>query len=167
MNANLQRTRRFSIVGLIVAILAVGCRSTGVGEGATPEGDIGVTFLWEQKSPIEGELRAQLVQAGGIAETYTGRFFQITRESRLETLGPLWSAWNPNWIGWRYWGPEPQLTFVTHYTGEVVANLEGPDGQRMRCHFVLLKASSGMKGGGKGECQLASGLTIRTEFPPV
>lgn len=167
MNANVRRTIRFSIVGSAMAILAVGCRSTGVGEGATLEGDVGVTFLWEQKSPTEGELRAALVQSGGVIETYTGRFFQITRESRLETLGPLWAGWDPSWVGWRYWGPEPQLTFVTHYTGEVVANLESPDGDRMRCHFVLLKASSGMKGGGKGECQLASGLTIRAEFPPT
>jgi hypothetical protein len=78
----------------------------------------------------------------------------------------LWAGWYPSWVGWPYWGPEPQIAFITHYTGQVVSNLEGPNGQRMRCHFQLLRSSAGMKGGGKGECQLPSGETIKADFPP-
>jgi hypothetical protein len=57
-------------------------------------------------------------------------------------------------------------SFVAHYTGHVVANLSGPDGQRMRCQFRLLRSGQGMKGGGQGQCQLPSGETIHAEFPP-
>jgi hypothetical protein len=55
---------------------------------------------------------------------------------------------------------------VTHYTGHVLANLAGPDGKRIRCQFQLIRADEGMKGGGQGRCQLASGKTIRADFSP-
>ncbi len=153
-------------LGLLIAAVAAGCKSTGTGEGHSPQGNAHVTFQWEQSSPTSGNLRATLITRDGGPETYAGKFFQITQESQLETLAPLWAGWYPGWGGWTYWGPEPQVSFITHYTGEVVANLEGPNSQRMRCHFRLLRASAGMKGGGKGECQLPSGETIKAEFPP-
>jgi hypothetical protein len=154
------------LLGLAITAILCGCKTTGSGEGRTSQGDVNVMFQWEQSSPTSGELHATLNTRGGEQETYTGQFFQITRESRLETLGPLWAGWYPSWVGWPYWGPEPQTAFITHYTGHVVANLAGPGGQRMRCHLQLLRASAGMKGGGKGECQLPSGETIKAEFPP-
>jgi hypothetical protein len=48
----------------------------------------------------------------------------------------------------------------------VVANLAGPNGQRMRCQFRVLRSSEGMKGGGQGQCQLPTGQTINADFPP-
>jgi len=165
MNSYLFPGLRLLILGVLIWP-AAGCKSTGLGEGRTSGGDVGVSFQWEQATPTSGKLRAILNKRGGGQETYKGPFFQITRESRLDTLGPLWVGWYPTWVGWPYWGPEPQSTFITHYTGDVVANLEGPDNQRMRCHFRLLRASAGMKGGGTGECQLPSGETIEAEFPP-
>jgi hypothetical protein len=95
-----------------------------------------------------------------------GKFYQITRDSRIDTLGPLWHPWHPGWGGWAYWDSEPEEAFVTHYTGHVLANLAGPDGKRMRCEIQLLRASEGMKGGGEGRCQLPSGKTIKADFPP-
>jgi hypothetical protein len=166
MKAVLCRTVLPVILGLLIGSVTTGCKSTGGGEGRTARGDVAVTFQWEQSSATSGELRATVVKPGAPAETYRGKFFQITRESRLETLAPLWAGWYPGWVGWRYWGPEPQYSFITHYTGHVVANLEGPDNQRMRCQFQLLRASAGLKGGGKGECQLPSGETIKADFPP-
>ena len=154
------------MLGVLIAGLSAACKSTGEGEGRVQEGDARVTFQWEQSDPTSGTQRATLERPGGSRETYQGRFFQITRESRLETLAPVWAGWEPNWLGWRYWGPVPQWSFITHYTGHVVANLVGPDDRRMRCHFELLRASAGMKGGGMGECQLASGQNIKAEFPP-
>jgi hypothetical protein len=99
-------------------------------------------------------------------ETYQGKFYQITSNSEIDSLGPLWHPWHPEWGGWAYWDPEPAQALVTHYTGHVLANLAGPDGKRMRCEFQLIRADEGMKGGGQGRCQLASGKTIRAEFSP-
>ncbi len=101
-----------------------------------------------------------------LALTYEGKFYQITKESRIDAVGPLWDLWYPGWYGWPYWGPASSYTFIEHYTGHVVANLAGSNGQRMRCQFRLLRSSQGMKGGGQGQCQLPSGQTIDAEFPP-
>jgi len=169
MKSGARQARRWCtwFVGAILcATVVVGCKTRGGGEGRTPEGDVRVTFEWEQSNPTSGQLRASLAKPDGTLEIYRGPFFQITRESRVESLSPLWAGWYPGWVGWSYWGPVPESAFITHYSGRVVANLEGPDNQRMRCEFRLLRASAGMKGGGEGRCQLASGETIRAEFPP-
>ena len=166
MIANVSRVPRSIVLCMLVATIASGCKSTGLGAGQSPKGDVHATFQWESLTPTSGTLRAALVTPNGAPETYAGKFFQITRETTLETVGPLWDPWYPAWGGWRYWGAEPEIAFLTHYTGHVVANLEGPANKRMRCEFQLVNASAGMKGGGKGECQLASGETIKAEFPP-
>jgi hypothetical protein len=103
----------------------------------------------------------------GGPETYEGKFYQITKDTHVDTLGGLWDPWYPRWGGWAYWGPEPEESFVEHYTGHVVANLLGPNGQRMRCQFLLLRSGEGMKGGGQGQCQLPTGQTVNAEFAPA
>ena len=47
------------------------------------------------------------------------------------------------------------------------SNLDGPDGDHMRCRFHLISPTSGMSGGGAGECQTTAGNTIEATFPPV
>ena len=60
---------------------------------------------------------------------------------------------------------------ITHYSGQVLANLQGPGGF-MRCDFRLMSPSSGMAGGGVGQCQLPVGndhqraVPARTIEPP-
>ena len=96
---------------------------------------------------------------------YRGPFFQVTQETRIDELAPLWVGWGRRWRwhGWDYWGP--RQSFVTQYTGRVLANLEGPGG-RMRCRFALMRPSAGMAGGGQGRCQLPDGTIIDADFPP-
>ena len=53
---------------------------------------------------------------------------------------------------------------ITQYTGQVLANLQGPGGF-MRCHFTLMSPSFGMAGGGLGQCQLPNGTIIDAQFP--
>ena len=67
------------------------------------------------------------------------------------------------WRGWDYWGPTQAV--ITHYTGQVLANLQGAGGY-MRCQFTLASPSSGMAGGGAGQCQLPNGTVISAQFPP-
>ena len=147
-------------------LIMVGCKSTGSGTGASNTGDVQAHFTWQQSEATSGTLTAIVSYPGGSQETYAGKFYQITRNSTVESMGPLWYPWHPGWGGWAYWGAAPDEEFVTHYTGHVLANLTGPAGKGMRCQFQLLRADEGMKGGGEGQCQLSSGQNIRADFPP-
>ena len=150
----------------LVALAA--CTTSGIGGGQlmlAGGGEQAVVFNWRSTDgAISGSMSAQLPE-----ETFSGRFFQITRQTRSETLAPLWTHWNPGWYDWPYWGgvvqaPYPMVQFITHYSGKVVATLESPGNQRMRCRFHLAEPARGMLGGGEGECQLSGGRVIRAVF---
>jgi hypothetical protein len=152
------------LVFALLIVAMIGCKSTGSGMGESATGDVQARFTWQQSDPLSGTLTAMV--SGQNSETYAGKFYQITRNSRIDTLGPLWHPWHPGWRGWEYWDSAPDYALITHYTGHVLANLAGPDGKRMRCEFQLLRADEGMKGGGEGQCQLPSGKIINADFPP-
>ncbi|AKH18703.1 hypothetical protein SUS17_3133 [Sphingomonas sp. S17] len=118
--------------------------------------------MWKSSGARSGTMTANL----STGATYAGPFFQITSETTIEELGPLWTGWGNRWRwrGWAYWGPTQST--LTHYSGRVLANLGGPDGQ-MRCHFRLMRPGAGMAGGGQGRCQLPSGTIIDATFPPT
>jgi hypothetical protein len=110
-------------------------------------------------------------------QVFQGPFFQITSE-RVADYDPLWNGWGAGWgwgggwggrrwgYGWGGWGPwGPDMQTITYYSGQVLANLQGPGGF-MRCDFRLMRPSYGMGGGGSGRCQLPSGVTINAQFPP-
>ncbi len=84
-------------------------------------------------------------------------------------FAPMWAGWSPGWRDWGYgfngYGEFPFEGTTTNYTGKVVANLQGPNSQRMRCNFALNNPPSGMGGGGQGKCQLAGGETVDAVFP--
>ena len=133
----------------LFAIAVAGCTTTGIGTGQSANGRLGATFTWTEN--------------GGT----------ITQESRVYDYGPLWNGWGPGWgwgggwggrrwgYGWGGWGPwGPNEETITHYTGQVLANLQGPGGF-MRCDFRLMSPSSGMAGGGIGRCQLRIADTSR------
>lgn len=147
---------------LPLAVLAVaGCTTSGTGMGTSPSGAVTATFTWTADSPARGTMTAAL----NTGEAYQGQFFQITHETTVDQLGPLWVGWDRRWRwrGWDVWGPGE--AFLTEYTGKVVANLAGPRGH-MRCRFNLIRPSAGMAGGGEGRCQLPDGTIINAEFPP-
>lgn len=159
-----------SIAAMPVLILAlVGCTTAGFGGGqlAGPGAQEElVSFSWTSKDGgMSGSLTATLPSI-----SYQGRFFQITQQTRGEVLMPLWTHWNRGWYDWPYWSgpvspPYPTTQFITHYSGKVVATLESPDQQRMRCRFHLVEPSRGMSGGGEGQCQLSDGRVVRAVFP--
>jgi hypothetical protein len=144
----------------LLAVLAAGCTTTGTGFGATATGANPVNFNWKSSDSVSGTMDATLSDG----KTYSGQFFQITTNTTVDTLGPLWTGWGGGWRGdWGYWGAGPQ--FVTHYSGRVLANLSTPDGQYMRCKFQLVHPADGMAGGGRGQCQMPDGKTIDATFP--
>jgi hypothetical protein len=158
------RTRNWVRMRLPVLALAVfavaACATSGVGMGSSNTGAISATFTWKAASRTLGTMTALL----STGETYQGPLFQITRETTVDELSPLWTGWEGAWAGpWGLWGPRE--TFVTEYTGKVAANLAGPRGH-MRCRFNLIHPSRGMAGGGKGRCQLPDRTIIDAEFAP-
>ena len=146
----------------LFAIAIAGCTTTGVGTGQSTRGNLGATFVWRETGGTRGTMVASLTNG----QVFQGPFFQITSESVID-YDPLWNGWGPGWgWGWGGWGPwGPSMDTITHYSGQVLANLQGPGGF-MRCDFRLMRPSSGMAGGGVGQCQLPAGAMIQAQFPP-
>jgi hypothetical protein len=157
------------LLGIACAAGVAGCATTGTGFGSTPTGTHPVTFNWKSSrfDDVSGSLTATLANG----KTYTGQYFQITRDTQVDDLGPLWAGWGPGFGygygygfgGWYDWDPGPQ--FITRYSGRVVANLATAAGTHMRCRFQLIHPDEGMAGGGLGECQLPHGTRIDAQFP--
>jgi hypothetical protein len=158
---------RHSIVKLglpLLAAIAAGCTSMGTGVGSTPSGADPVNFSWKSSDSVSGTMTATLSDG----KAYSGQFFQITKDTTVNSVGPLWSGWSPGWggwDGWEGWGAAPSTSFITHYSGRVVANLGAPSGEHIRCKFQLAHPSDGMAGGGSGQCQMPDGKTIDATFP--
>ena len=146
----------------LFAIAIAGCTTTGMGTGQSTRGNLGATFVWRETGGTRGTMVASLTNG----QVFQGPFFQITSESVID-YDPLWNGWGPGWgWGWGGWGPwGPSMDTITHYSGQVLANLQGPGGF-MRCDFRLMRPSSGMAGGGVGQCQLPAGAMIQAQFPP-
>jgi hypothetical protein len=178
---NLMKPMTVLTAAAALASLAACAPTSGVGVASTPAGDLRATMTW-QSNGRSGVMTAQLNNG----ETYSGRYFQITHDTQINDLGPLWVGWNRpgfwggmgwhgrgrgwggwggGWGGWDSWGP--QTSFVTTYSGRVVANLQGPNGTHMRCTFDLMNPSYGMPGGGQGSCQMPSGQVIDATFDRV
>jgi hypothetical protein len=162
------KTSRFLSVLLLSMLFLTACTTVGTGGGqlSGKEGaEVPVAFNWTSTDGgMSGTMTAQLPGA-----VFQGPFFQITQQTRGETLSPLWTHWHQGWNDWPYWSdpfpsmyPSPQ--FITHYSGKVVATLESSNNQRMRCRFHLVVPSRGMSGGGEGECQLSQGRVVRAVF---
>jgi hypothetical protein len=153
-----RRTWRLAPVAL-TALLGSACATMGTGTGKTGGGGPGVRFDWKARNAETGHISATFADG----RSYTGSLYQITSETEVDELAPLWVGWPAGWFGWPYWDGSPE--FVTHYSGRVVANLTGPDGDHMRCNFRLVRPDKGMAGGGEGRCQLSDGGTIDASFP--
>ena len=155
--------RRMTGAAALVAatVIAGGCATTGTGYGSTATGTDAVTFQWKSSGNVSGDISAKLANG----TTYTGQFFQVTSNTTVDDLGPLWVGWGPGWRrgGWADWDAGPD--FVTHYSGRVVANLtSSTDASHIRCRFQLTNPSAGMAGGGLGECQLPDGNRIDAQL---
>ena len=145
--------------GLLLVIgLVVGCATTRTGSGSTLPVTNPVKFSWTSSGNLSGSMTATL----GNGETFTGRFFQNT-SSLTDELGPQGPVWHQEGL----YDVGPELQYVAHYTGRVVADLSRSDGSEMRCRFELMRPVEGMAGGARGECQLPDGLTVDARFPAV
>jgi hypothetical protein len=146
-------------MSIAAAVTLAGCTTTGTGAGQAVSGGETATFTWKSDTDTGGTMTAGLSDGS----TYEGPFFQVTQDSTVDQMGPLWTGWSGRrgFGGWGLWGPSEG--FVTHYSGKVLANLQGPTGY-MRCRFTLASPASGMSGGGLGQCQLPTGPVIDAQF---
>ena len=155
--------RNLLALAAAATIMTSACTTTGTGTGVSHNGELSANFTWKESDAQAGHMTAQISDG----RAYDGQYFQITHETNVTTLAPLWTGWGGRWGRWGgwggYWGPDEDV--VTHYSGRVLANLQGPDGYT-RCRFRLARPSSGMGGGGTGQCQLPSGSMIHADFPP-
>jgi hypothetical protein len=155
--------RALPIVAVAMGFALGACTTMGTGTGSTSTGDQPVSFSWQSKDGgVTGTMSATL--PGGAA--FTGPYLEITNTADTTQFYPMWSGWTPGWSDWGYGGfGGIGQGFTTDYTGKVVANLQGPGSQRMRCNFNLNDPPAGMGGGGQGQCQLAGGATVDAVFP--
>lgn len=153
--------RRGWLLCAVAGLAMAGCTTIGQGSGSVSPGGTPVSFNWTSKDGgSTGTMTATLKDGAA----YTGPFVQMTSTVRVEVLEPLWRGWRRGWNDWGYWGRYPDSAFATQYSGKVVANLQGPSDQRMRCRFHLNSPQAGMGGGGQGECQLGNGRTVDAVF---
>ncbi len=109
-------THRTMLPGLsLLLALAAGCTTMGTGFGSTASGADPVTFNWKSSDAVSGTMSATLTDG----QTYSGQFFEVTKDTQVDNLGPLWTGWRPGWGfgGFDYWDAGP--SFVTHYSGRV------------------------------------------------
>jgi len=156
MSSNTWRTG----IGVLALAVTAACTTIGAGTGTTRGDNVPVDFSWVSDNAVSGTMTAKLADG----ESFTGKFFQVTRETRVDRLSPLWVGW-PRHRDWPFWGVDAGPDFVKHYSGKVLANLEGGHGEHMRCSFRLIEPSSGMAGGGAGRCQTPAGETVDATFP--
>jgi hypothetical protein len=146
----------FKTAFLLVVGVVAGCATMRTGSGSTVPGTNLVKFSWSSPSIVSGSMTATFANG----ETFKGRFFQIT-SSLTDELGPQGPIWHQEG---RY-DVGPELQYVPHYTGRVLANLGRSDGAQMRCRFELTRPVDGMAGGARGECRLPDGLRVDAQFP--
>jgi hypothetical protein len=147
---------------VFAAAFAAACETTGVGASFTGVESNLVNFNWRSEGSVSGTMTATVAAT---SEVFRGQFYQITSSTRVDDLGSLWIGWRRPTDGWPYWEPDDGSAFVMHYSGRVLANLEGTNTQHMRCSFQLMHPSSGMPSGGIGHCQMPNGKAIDATFP--
>ena len=153
-------------LGCLAALVMAACQTSGTGTGS---GNVRgtskpVAFTWESTDSVSGTITATF----GSGRVFRGNYFQITSDTRVERLEPLWDGWGRPYRrhAWRYWDRGNERQFVKTYSGRVLANLHDERGEHMRCRFDLISPSRGMAGGGEGRCELSdSRREINAEFP--
>jgi hypothetical protein len=154
-----------ALVACVAASMLLACTTMGIGTGTVTPGNTPVAFSWTSK---DGGNTGTMSATLGTDGTFTGPFLQATSTVQSEGYEPLWAGWQTGWADWGYWDGFPGFpgtTFTTSYSGKVLANLQGPDTQRLRCSFQLNNPPAGMGGGGQGQCQFSSGRTVDAVFP--
>src|SRR5438067_12936937 len=109
-------------LGLPLLLVAAGCTTMGAGTGSTPSGADPVNFSWKSSDSVSGTMSASLADG----TTYSGQFFQVTRDTTVDGVSPAWAGRGRGGWGcvWTVWGPGSGL--VGYYRGRRVASMTSP-----------------------------------------
>jgi hypothetical protein len=157
------------IQAVAIAISLAGCVTTGSIGGrlsASGQPPVAVTFSFQSDRFGEGGTLSVRLPNG---EHFSGRYLQVTSTSTADVVRPITIFWGPRW---HHWGPfggpwfdeSDYTSFVTNYSGRVVATLFGDKGDTMRCRLQLINPQAGLGQGGVGECNVSNGGTIDVQF---
>jgi hypothetical protein len=152
----------FNLAASLILFGLAGCASTGSGQGTVRNGGTVVSFDWKSVDDVSGTLTATFADG----QVFTGQYFQITGDVRIDRMTPLWDGWHHPWHGWPYWSADAGPNFGKYYSGRVLANLRTTSGEYMRCRFRLIRPSQGLSGGAQGTCQHPDGKTIDATLGP-
>jgi len=186
---DLSKPLGFTLVA--VALISMACiakapRQRGILTGdwtksGSSESEV-VKLSYASDQSIGGTINVTL-GAGG--EHFRGEFVRLSDDSQgTEVAGRVMSAWGAKWEGQSKsdqedsWlpGSKKDGGFGTeagsgfnfylrkHYSGRVIAWLEGNRGHNMRCRMELKLPAEGMSGGGSGECQASEGSQVIIRF---
>lgn len=159
-----------SLLAVFVTLALAACQTAGTGSGNVRGTRKPVAFTWQSTDSVTGNITATF----GDGAVFKGTYFQITRDTRVDRLEPLWDGWGRGSRhtgrigrgGWRHWDRDADREFIKEYSGRVLANLHSDKGDYMRCRFTLISPARGMAGGGEGRCQLSeSGQEVNAKFP--
>ena len=155
-----------AVVLAMASLVLAACTTSGTGTAiARAPGQPGqeIVFYWDAGTdPTAGSISTVLPDG----EVYRGQFVQITAETDVDSISPFYHRWYGGWgYGWdAAWWPGPFYddisSYVTVYSGRVLATLRSPQGNTMRCQFRLSEPRAGLAGGGIGECRTSEGTAI-------
>jgi hypothetical protein len=158
--------QRFCRGTLLLCVAFCGaCTTTGVGTGllaspGKPEAEGPVNFRWNSGlDTTHGDIVAVLRDG----RTFHGRFLQVTSATvaqHFDAWTPLGAPYYGGGRGGVYWEPVDAASFATYYSGRIIAQLDGPEGEMMRCVFALEDPVAGPREGGFGDCELTTGERI-------
>src|SRR2546423_13161002 len=139
-----RRVRTLHDVGMAAAaataLLLLACTTTGAGTGAWSPGNTPIAFGWTSN---DGGITGTLSATADDGAVFRGPFVQVTRTVVTDAFGPRWTALARSGV----WPASPDITFWKRYSGQVVADLEGPNRLQLHCVFQLDRPAAGMAGG--------------------
>src|SRR4029078_7338702 len=97
-----------------VALAACETQSAGTGSGNVRGTSKPVAFTWQSEDNTSGDMTATF----GSGRVFHGRYFQITHDTRVDRLDPLWDGWShtSRHGDWRYWDDDASSReFVQNY----------------------------------------------------
>ena len=178
---------RLAVAGVMLASLACAKvppqRGIMSGEWSTP-GSSQVEIVTISYSSDEAYGGVVNITLGPEGERFRGNFVRINNESQGKAIrGNIMSSWVTLWdqnhkpgeadpwmrgtvdapasreagSGWDFY-------LRKHYSGQVIAFLNGDRGNGIRCRMELKNRAEGMSGGGSGECEVSDGSHIRIRF---
>ena len=140
-----------TILITLVLILTSGCTSTGTIQGVSQGNSVQLDYE-QDFLDNDGNLRINMPDD----ELYIGKFVQLSSSTSGNefVIGGYKSYLDDAWI----------LKDSNRVSSETRAQLLGNRGNTMECKFQLSDPSSGIDGGGIGNCQTSNGQKIAVAF---